>query len=148
MENGQIVFKKKIIEFPVAMRPGIFFDTRAIYSAVSLTRNNSFVIILIEIDFQFLLYFMQSNTATKFLPIFSDEKKVEVSLTDDQAVIRLSTWTDDIGWCGQKTLSLDADMLDDLHRVITAARLKLNRRKAESEDNVTGSTVLQFPGFK
>lgn len=90
---------------------------------------------------------MQSNTAIKFLPIFSDEKKVEVSLQDDQAVIRLSTWTDDLGWCGQKTLSLDADMLDDLHRVITAARLKLNRQKAENQDEIADTKVLQFPSF-
>lgn len=90
---------------------------------------------------------MQSNIAIKFLPIFSDEKKVEVSLQDDQAVIRLSTWTDDLGWCGQKTLSLDAGMLDDLHRVITAARLKLNRHKAENQDEIAGTKVLQFPSF-
>jgi len=86
---------------------------------------------------------MQSNTAIQFLPVVSDEKKVEVSLIEDQAVIRLSTWTDDLGWCSQKTMSLDADMLEDLHRVITAARLKLNRQKGESETN--DSTVLQFP---
>jgi hypothetical protein len=90
---------------------------------------------------------MQSNTAIKFLPIFSDEKKVEVSLADDQAVIRLSTWTDDLGWCGQKTLSLDANMLDDLHRVITAARLKLNRQKAKNQDEISDAKVLQFPSF-
>lgn len=90
---------------------------------------------------------MQSNTAIKFLPIFSDEKKVEVSLADDQAVIRLSTWTDDLGWCGQKTLSIDADMLDDLHRVITAARLKLNRQKAENQDEISDAIVLQFPSI-
>lgn len=88
---------------------------------------------------------MQSNTATKFLPIFSDEKKVEVSLTDDQAVIRLSTWTDDLGWCGQKTLSLDVNMLDDLHRVITAARLKLNRQKTGSAEEAANPRVLRFP---
>lgn len=64
---------------------------------------------------------------------------------DDQAVIRLSTWTDDLGWCGQKTMSLDADMLDDLHRVITAARLKLNREKAENTGDIKNSTILQFP---
>jgi hypothetical protein len=98
---------------------------------------------------------MQSNTAVKFTPIFSKEKKVEVSLQDDQAVIKLSTWTKDLGWCGQKTLSLDAEMLDDLHRVITAARLKLNHRKAEicDEDNaenkqeVDSAKILQFPNF-
>jgi len=92
---------------------------------------------------------MQSNTATKFLPIVSDDKKLDVTLSDDQAVIRLSTWTDDLGWCGQKTLSLDVDMLDDLHRVITAARLKLNRQKAETHGEETkASSVLQFPSLR
>ena len=98
---------------------------------------------------------MQSNTAIKFTPIFSDEKKVEVSLHDDQAVIKLSTWTEDLGWCGQKTLSLDAAMLDDLHNVITAARVKLNRRKAENrtdEETENGlendsARILRFPNF-
>lgn len=90
---------------------------------------------------------MQSNTAVKFLPIFSDEKKVEVSLQEDQAVIKLSTWSEDLGWLGQKTISLDAAMLDDLHRVITAARLKLNKQKAEDQTKVSSAKVLQFPNF-
>lgn len=94
---------------------------------------------------------MQSNTAINFSPIFSDEKKVEVSLQEDQAVIKLSTWIEDLGWCGQKTLSLNAEMLDDLHNVITAARLKLKRRKDEqisdrmNDDNP--SKILQFPNL-
>ncbi len=91
---------------------------------------------------------MSQNAAVKFLPIFSDEKKVEVTLEGDQAVIRLSTWTENIGWCGQKTLSLDAEMLDDLHRVISAARIKLNRQKPESTDETIDATkVLKFPRF-
>ena len=98
---------------------------------------------------------MQSNTAVKFTPIFSDEKKVEVSLHDNQAVIKLSTWTEDLGWCGQKTLSLDAAMLDDLHSVISAARIKLNRQKAENQaDEETAGNkendsarILRFPNF-
>lgn len=90
---------------------------------------------------------MQSNTAVKFLPIFSHEKKVEVSLQEDQAVIKLSTWSEDLGWLGQKTLSLDAEMLDDLHRVISAARLKLNKQKAEHQTETSSAKVLQFPAF-
>ncbi|HSK74274.1 MAG TPA: hypothetical protein VK892_21420 [Pyrinomonadaceae bacterium] len=91
---------------------------------------------------------MQTNTATKFLPIFSDEKKVEVSLENDQAVIKLSTWTEDLGWCGQKTLSLDAEMLDDLHRVIASARYRLNKQqKAETEENSEAANVIPFPQF-
>lgn len=90
---------------------------------------------------------MQSNRAVKFSPIFSDEKKVEVTLENDQAVIRLSTWVEDLGWCGQKTISLDAEMLDDLHRVISAARLKLKRQKIENENISHTGNVLQFPSF-
>lgn len=90
---------------------------------------------------------MQSNLATKFLPIVSDEKKIEVSLTDTQAVIKLSTWTEDLGWCGQKTLTVDADMLDDLHRVIASARYKLNNKKSETEEAFQTKKVLEFPKF-
>ena len=91
---------------------------------------------------------MQSNLAVKFTPVVTDEKKVEVSLQDDQAVIKLSTWTEDLGWLTQKTMSLDAEMLDDLHRVISAARVRLNNQKAETEEATAVSKVLQFPGFK
>jgi hypothetical protein len=115
----------------------------------NLTKTFFFVIILIEIDFQFLFKnkAMQMNTAVKFLPIFSDEKKVEVSLENSQAIIKLSTWTEDLGWCGQKTMSLDAEMLDDLQRVILAARLKLHRQKLENQDENASlpAKVLQFP---
>ena len=94
---------------------------------------------------------MQSNSAVVFSPIFTEEKKLEVSLQNDQAVIKLSTWNEDLGWCGQKTLSLDAEMLDDLQRVISAARIKLKRQSAdriheETEEN-QAAKVLQFPRF-
>ncbi len=90
---------------------------------------------------------MQSNLAVKFTPIVSDEKKLEVSLTDNQAIIKLSTWTEDLGWCGQKTLSLDAEMLDDLHRVIAAARYKLNSKKVERTGENKPLNVLEFPSI-
>ena len=90
---------------------------------------------------------MQANAAVKFLPIFSDEKKVEVALTDDQAVIKLSTWAEGLGWCGQKTMSLDAEMLDELHRVLSAARLKLKREEIENQEEIASSNILQFPSF-
>ena len=90
---------------------------------------------------------MQSNLAVKFTPIVSDEKKLEVSLDDNQAIIKLSTWTEDLGWCGQKTLTLDADMLDDLHRVIASARYKLNSKKVEVQNENKSSNVLEFPNL-
>lgn len=90
---------------------------------------------------------MQSNLAVKFLPVISDEKKVEVSLEGDQAVVRLSTWSEDLGWLGQKTMSLDASMLDELHRVISAARIRLNRQKSEEQEEFETAKVLAFPQF-
>lgn len=88
---------------------------------------------------------MKTTAATKFLPIYSDEKKVEVSLQDDQAVITLSTWTEDLGWCCQKTLSLDTEMLDDLHRVISSARYRLNKQKTETGERAQPANVIAFP---
>ena len=90
---------------------------------------------------------MKPNIAAKFSPIVSDEKKVEVSLTEDQAVIKLSTWTENLGWLCQKTLSIDVDMLDDLHRVIASARYRTNKQRVQTESNLTGSKVLEFPSF-
>lgn len=90
---------------------------------------------------------MQSNLATKLLPIVSDEKKLEVSLNDNQVIIKLSTWTEDLGWCCQKTLSLDATMLDDLHRVIASARYKLKSKSVVTDEPNKSSNVLRFPKF-
>ncbi len=90
---------------------------------------------------------MQSNLAPKLLPIISEEKKLEVSLNDNQAIIKLSTWTEDLGWCCQKTLSLDAEMLDDLHRVIASARYKLKSKNLETPEANGAANVLRFPSF-
>lgn len=90
---------------------------------------------------------MQANTATKLLPIISDDTKVEVSLEDENAVIKLSTWVEDLGWCGQKTLKIEADMLDDLHRAIASARYKVNKQRVTNGEESTSSRVIEFPNF-
>jgi hypothetical protein len=83
---------------------------------------------------------MSTNTARKFLPVTSGEKKLDISVIDDEAVVSLSTWTDGLGWCTQKTMSLDAEMLDELHRVIAAARIRLKSESCEGS-----SKVIEFP---
>ena len=90
---------------------------------------------------------MSSSFVTKLLPVISEEKKLEVSLDGNQAIIKLSTWTEDLGWCCQKTLALDADMLDDLHRVIASARYKLKGQNVATEDVNESANVLRFPNF-
>ncbi len=90
---------------------------------------------------------MQTNTATKLLPIVSDDKKVEVSIENDQAYIKLSTWEEDLGWCGQKTLQIETAMLDDLHRAIATARYKVNKTKVANDEMSEVSNVIEFPNF-
>lgn len=87
---------------------------------------------------------MQSNTALNFLPAIEDDKKLEVSIEDGEAVIRLSTWTEGLGWCGQKTMKLDAQMLDHLHKAVASARYKLNQAKAEP-GNEGMANIIEFP---
>lgn len=69
---------------------------------------------------------------------------MEVSLEGNEAVLKLSTWTENLGWNCQKTMRLDAEMLEDLHRTISAARYKLNQRKSECGASAAGN-VIDFP---
>ncbi len=90
---------------------------------------------------------MQNNTALKFAPVFSDERRIDLSIENGEARLQLSTWADGLGWCTQKTMELDADLLDEVHRVITAARLRIKREMADSETPTPPARVLEFPKF-
>jgi len=87
---------------------------------------------------------MHANTATKLSPIIYDCKKLEVSLDNDKTSIKLSTWTENLGWCGQKTLQVDVEMLNDLHRLIATARYKANEKQTEKEIP-NRNKVIEFP---
>lgn len=87
---------------------------------------------------------MQTNSAKQFSPSIQNEQKVEVLLENETAVIKLSTWTDELGWCCQKTLRLEVVMLDNLHHLLTAARYKLNQQKVENNE-YTKTKILEFP---
>lgn len=69
---------------------------------------------------------------------------MEVSLEGNEAVLKLSTWTENLGWNCQKTMRLDISMLDDLHRAISAARYKANQQKVEADEKSTGN-LIAFP---
>lgn len=90
---------------------------------------------------------MKNNTATKLIPIVSDNKKIEVSINDNQAFIKLSDWVENLGWCGQKTLQIDVEMLDELHQAIAVARYKVNKQTFIEDRKSCGSKVLKFPNF-
>lgn len=90
---------------------------------------------------------MQNSKAIKFVPVFGDDKRVELTLDGDRTLIKLSKWEEGLGWCGQKTMSLDADMLDEIHRLIGAARIRIRNRKTANSHEVEPKKVLQFPNF-
>ncbi len=78
-----------------------------------------------------------------------DDEKVEVLLEShegqERVVLRYSTWVEGLGWCGQKTIRLDGEHLDDLHRALTVARHRINRKRAESGQLSAPATVIQLP---
>lgn len=90
---------------------------------------------------------MQSSSAVKFAPVVLDERRIDLSIDGDETVIKLSTWTDGLGWCTQKTMALDPAMLDEMHRVIAAARSKVKNRRMDSGDEFAPAKVLSFPNF-
>ncbi len=92
---------------------------------------------------------MQNNAALKFAPVFSDDKKIDMSIDNGETKIILSTWTDGLGWCTQKTMALDAGLLIELHRLVSAAKVRVAMESASSdaEDNEDTAKILQFPRF-
>ena len=78
-----------------------------------------------------------------------DDKRVEVSLESNEGtervVLRYLTWTEGLGWCSQKTISLDGDQLDDLHRALTVARHRLHLQRAERGQRAEPAQVIQLP---
>jgi len=65
-----------------------------------------------------------------------DDRKVEVSYEQHEGAevlaLRYMTWTDGLGWCCQKTIRVEEDQLDELHRALTVARHRARRRAAPS----------------
>jgi hypothetical protein len=89
---------------------------------------------------------MQANLKFKSLPIENDNQKIEVQLdADNQVSLKLSTWTEGLGWCAQKTMSFDAGILDDLQRALIVARNKINRERAETNEETQTAKIIRLP---
>jgi hypothetical protein len=78
-----------------------------------------------------------------------DEERVEVFIEQhegsERVVLRQSTWTEGLGWCSQKTIRLDGEQLDDLHRALTVARHRINRQRAAAGHVREAAQVIQLP---
>jgi hypothetical protein len=83
------------------------------------------------------------------LPSSREEQQVEVVIEERDGrqcvALRLSTWTEGLGWCCQKTIRLDGEQLDDLHHAISVARHRLNRQRAENGQFRPSAQVIQLP---
>jgi len=83
------------------------------------------------------------------LPSDREDQQVEVVIEErdglQSVALRLSTWTDGLGWCTQKTIRLDGEQLDDLHHAISVARHRLNRRRVEDGQFRPSAQVVQLP---
>ena len=91
----------------------------------------------------------QKQTAAHALNSSRPEQKIEVVMQsrngEECVALRLSTWTDGLGWCAQKTIELEVDQLDELHRAVTVARHRLASRRAEADLPLASAKVIHLP---
>lgn len=95
---------------------------------------------------------MQSSTqAAHILRGARPDQQVEVVFEPteggERVALRYSTWTEGLGWCCQKTIRLEEDQLDDLHRALMVARHRRNRRRADSGETHAPAQVIQLPSL-
>lgn len=87
---------------------------------------------------------MASKKALRFQPIVSGEKKLSLELEGDDAVLCLATWEEGLGWCTQKTIKFDSDVLEELHGLISAARIRSAAKHSTGRHKKSGK-LLNFP---
>ena len=91
----------------------------------------------------------QNQTAAQALDSSRPEQKIEVVMQGrggaERVALRLSTWTDGLGWCAQKTIELEPAQLDELHLAVTVARRRLASKRAEAEQPAVTAKVIRLP---
>ncbi|HYH86906.1 MAG TPA: hypothetical protein VEX60_15745 [Pyrinomonadaceae bacterium] len=65
----------------------------------------------------------------------------------DCVALKYLTWTEGLGWCCQKTIRVESEQLDELHRAITVARHRVRRRRAEAGEVSQPAQVIQLPSL-
>lgn len=90
-----------------------------------------------------------NNALAHVLQSARADQKVELSIEqrdgEDLVALRYSTWTEGLGWSCQKTIRLDAGQLDELHRAVTVARHRINRKRADAGETVHSAQVIRLP---
>ena len=70
----------------------------------------------------------------------AENTKGDVTIDCDKAVIRMSSYADGIGWFVQKTITVDANMLDLLADQFAVARGQIRR----DGDEILSADLLEF----
>ena len=86
-----------------------------------------------------------TQKAVNFAPATADDKRIDLSFEGSTTSIKISSWVDGLGWCGEKTLTVEPEMLDVLHKLIGAARIKLRHQREIEGGTGADSKVLDFP---
>jgi hypothetical protein len=86
-----------------------------------------------------------TQKATKLAPAETGEKRIDLSIEGDLTSIKLSSWVDGLGWCGEKTLTVEPELLDVLDKMIGAARVRIRGRKESDGSEGIDRKVLYFP---
>lgn len=69
-----------------------------------------------------------------------EDKKIEVSVDGDKAIIRLYSYSKGLGWYVQKTIKINADLLDSVADQFAAARGQIRREG----DEILSADLLEF----
>ncbi len=90
-----------------------------------------------------------NNLAAHVIPSSRPDQQLEIvfegAAGEEQIALRLSTWTEGLGWCAQKTIRLEVGQLDELHRATTAARHRLAHRRADAGRSEGPAKVIKLP---
>jgi hypothetical protein len=93
--------------------------------------------------------FTDSSNAAQIIQSAQSDQKVEVILAPGcegtDVALRLSTWTEGLGWCAQKTICLSADQLDELHRAVVVVRQRVRRRRAHAGQPRESAQIIRLP---
>ena len=80
-----------------------------------------------------------------------EDQKIEVAIEQHDGASSVTlcqlTWTNGLGWCSQKTIRLQAEQLEDLHRALTVARHRINQQHADAGQTIGGGQIIQLPAL-
>ena len=99
-----------------------------------------------------MMFSSSSKAAGSPLKAARAGQKVEVTFEPQEGggevvSLRYLTWTDGLGWCGQKTIRVGGEQLDELHRALTVARHRYRRQRAEAGEPSAPAQVIQLPSL-